>query len=111
MLHPNTRLPFTTFVAALSLPLFAALPALGHDSVKGWAYPYSCCANHDCKEMSTRAISEKPEGYVVNDTGEVVAYADRRIRESPDGLFHWCAHQAGIDAGRTICLFVPPRAY
>ena len=32
-------------------------------------------------------------------------------RDSPDGEYHWCAHQAGIDAGHTICLFVPPKGF
>ena len=58
-----------------------------------------------------RAISEKPEGYVINGTGEVVAYADKRVKDSPDGEYHWCAHQAGLDAGHTICLFVPPKGF
>jgi hypothetical protein len=48
------------------------------------------------------------EGYVVKATGEVIAYGDKRVKASPDGEYHWCAHQAGIDEGHTICLFVPP---
>lgn len=35
----------------------------------------------------------------------------RRVRPSPDGMFHWCAHQSGVDAGQTICLFAPPRGF
>lgn len=85
---------------------------------QGWAYPLSCCSNFDCEQVgdartpnaSTR-ILERPEGYVVSGTGEVVGYQDKRIRHSPDGEFHWCAHQSGVDAGRTICLFVPPRGF
>lgn len=100
---------------------FAALalmaPALAHDAKptaakpQGWSYPFACCANYDCREVSQTSISERPEGYVIKDTGEVVAYSDRRIKDSPDGEFHWCAHQAGLDAGKTICLFVPPSSY
>lgn len=96
---------------AILIPLLTISPTWAHESAQGWSYPYSCCANHDCKSMATSAISEKVEGYVVQETGEVVGYTDRRIRDSPDGQFHWCAHQSGVDAGRTICLFVPPRAY
>jgi hypothetical protein len=61
--------------------------------------------------VSQTSISERPEGYVIKDTGEVLAYSDRRIKDSPDGEFHWCAHEAGLDAGKTICLFVPPSSF
>ncbi|CDX11276.1 conserved exported hypothetical protein [Mesorhizobium sp. ORS 3324] len=82
----------------------AALP-------QGWSYPFACCANYDCKEVPQTSIGEKPEGYVIKGTGEVVAYSDKRVKNSPDGEYHWCAHQAGLDAGKTICLFVPPPSY
>ena len=55
-------------------------------------------------------IRERPEGFVIGLTGEVVGYADKRIRNSPDGEYHWCS-VAGRDDGRTICLFVPPRSF
>lgn len=97
-------------VAVLSVPLLA-FPAGAHEAPKGWNYPWSCCSNQDCKEVTANAISERPEGYVINATGEVVAYADKRVRNSPDGEYHWCAHQAGLDAGHTICLFVPPKGF
>ena len=57
-----------------------------------------------------QAISEKPEGYVIKGTGEIVAYSDARLKDSPDGEFHWCS-VAGADDSRTICLFVPPHSY
>jgi len=65
----------------------------------------------DCKAVQSSAVRERPEGYVIQSTGEVVAYSDKRVRNSPDGEYHWCAHQAGLDAGHTICLFVPPKSY
>jgi hypothetical protein len=77
----------------------------------GWKYPWACCSNMDCKMVDAKAISERPEGYVIGSTGEVVAYGDKRVKDSPDGEYHWCAHQAGIDAGHTICLFVPPKGF
>lgn len=82
-----------------------------HEAPAGWAYPLSCCSNFDCRRVANGAVSERPEGYVIPGTGEIVGYQDKRIRQSPDGEFHWCAHQSGIDAGRTICLFVPPRSF
>lgn len=44
-------------------------------------------------------------------TGVNIPMSDKRIKDSPDGRFHRCAHQAGLDAGKTICLFVPPRGF
>jgi hypothetical protein len=82
-----------------------------HEAPLGWKYPWSCCSNQDCKMMSDKAVTERPEGYLIAHTGEVVPYLDKRIKDSPDGEFHWCAHQQGIDAGHTICLFVPPKAF
>jgi hypothetical protein len=95
-----------TMLALLAL----AVPASAHDAPKGWAYPFSCCSGYDCREVGKRAISERPEGYVIVGTGEIVGYQDKRLRESPDGEYHWCS-VAGANDGRTICLFVPPRAF
>lgn len=95
--------------ATFSILPFSAAGA--HEAPKGWNCPFSRCANYDCKEMSAKATSERPDGYVVQPTGEVVGYADKRVKDSPDGGFHWRAHQSGLDAGKTICLFVPPRSF
>jgi hypothetical protein len=105
-----SRVAFVPLVAALSVPVLA-FSARAHEAPKGWDYPWACCSSQDCKEVESRAISEKPEGYVINSTGEIVAYADKRVKDSPDGEYHWCAHQAGLDAGHTICLFVPPKGF
>lgn len=88
------------------MPLVAA----AHDAPSGWSYPYSCCTNHDCRPVSSAAVGEGPKGYTIHATGEVVPYQDTRVRHSPDGDFHWCS-VAGKDDTRTICLFVPPRAF
>ncbi len=91
---------------------FAAFPyasvLLAHDAPTGWKYPWACCANQDCKQM-TGQIAEVREGYIVLPTSEIVPYADKRVKDSPDGEYHWCRHLAGVDKGRTICLFVPPK--
>ena len=97
-------------LAAASASILAS-PVRAHEAPTGWKYPWACCSNMDCKEIQSNAVSERPEGYVIQSTGEVVAYADRRVRNSPDGEYHWCAHQAGLDAGHTICLFVPPKGF
>ncbi|MCA0027866.1 hypothetical protein LB562_25675 [Mesorhizobium sp. B263B1A] len=101
-------------IAAIALPMARAF---AHDAKPtaakplGWSYPFACCANYDCRTAHTGEVLEKPEGYVIAGTGEVVPMTDKRVKDSPDGEFHWCAHQAGLDAGKTICLFVPPRSY
>jgi hypothetical protein len=90
--------------------------AFAHDAMPtaakpdGWSYPFSCCSGYDCRMVPEAAISERPEGYVIDGTGEVVGYRDARLKDSPDGEFHWCS-VAGAEDGRTICLFVPPRSY
>ena len=113
--QPAGRLLFSLFVIGAIGVLTA--PAFAHDAKptaakpQGWSYPFACCANYDCRTTHTGEVLEKPEGYVIAGTGEVVPMSDKRVKDSPDGDFHWCAHQAGLDAGKTICLFVPPRSY
>ena len=101
---------------AVVLAAGLAMPAAAHDAIptsakpQGWKYPFSCCSGFDCREVTSKQVSEKPEGYVIQGTGEIVAYSDARLKDSPDGEYHWCS-VAGADDSRTICLFVPPRSY
>lgn len=104
---PLKRLP--TLLVSL-LPLGVAWPSYAHDAPTGWSYPFSCCSDFDCRQVEAVAISERPEGYVIKNTGEVVNYTDVRLKNSPDGEYHWCS-VAGAKDSRTICLFVPPRSY
>lgn len=98
-------------LAASSIFLLPAVsPAGAHDAPSGWKYPYACCALNDCRPVEAKAISERPEGFVIKNTGEVIAYADRRVKNSPDGEYHWCS-VAGGEKSRTICLFVPPKGF
>ncbi|CCV13468.1 hypothetical protein [Mesorhizobium sp. STM 4661] len=107
---------FIAVVALTAATITFASSALAHDAKptaampQGWSYPFSCCSGYDCREVSQTSISERPEGYVIKGTGEVVAYSDARIKNSPDGEYHWCS-VAGANDGRTICLFVPPPSY
>ena len=104
-------LPLRRSGAALAfmLPL-SGLPAAAHDATTGWAYPLAGCSGIDCREVSAEAIIEGPEGYVIKVTGEVIPMTSRKVRDSPDGVFHWCSVKGKPD-GATICLFVPPRAF
>ena len=103
------------FFAALTAAAFLAGVGLAaaHDAPKGWTYPFSCCSDYDCRPVTAGRegiVQERPEGYVIATTGEVVPYSDARVKHSPDGDFHWCS-VAGKADGRTICLFVPPRSF
>lgn len=84
--------------------------ARAHDAPSGWTYPKACCSDMDCRAVSAEAITESPDGYVVGQTGEVLPYSDGRLRDSPDGDYHWCS-PGGSETGRTICLFVPPHSF
>ncbi len=102
--------------AAVRLPpADSRLPLLFvHDAPSGWAYPVECCSNLDCREVADADVREGPDGYVIPATGEVVPYGDARVKDSPDGRFHWCALGDGLSRPRetsTICLFVPPRGF
>ena len=108
MFTPSLKPSILVLVSASLSLLTTAVVA--HEAKSGWHYPAACCSDYDCREVTTRQISERPEGYVIATSGEVVPYTDRRVRQSPDGVFHWCS-VAGKDDTRTICLFVPPRAF
>lgn len=93
---------------ASAILVSAASLAAAHDAPSGWSYDAACCFNHDCRQISSSAVREGPNGYVITIDNETVPYSDRRIKDSPDGLYHWCTVD-GRDNGRTICLYVPPR--
>ena len=108
----SALLPRGVAAGFFMLLAMTVVPAEGfaHQAPSGWTYPYACCSGQDCREVRDTAIGERPEGYVIKATGEVVGYEDRRIKYSPDGHYHWCS-VAGSDTSRTICLFVPPRSF
>lgn len=120
------RNPLHSFAASCAVGLAIGAAALGagfvakawpHDALPtaarplGWSYPFACCANYDCETVSESAVIEGARGYEIRSTGELIPMSDKRVKDSPDGQFHWCAHRAGLDAGKTICLFVPPRGF
>lgn len=108
--------------ALVAIIVWSAQPARAHDAIptaarpQGWSYPFSCCSGYDCREVGESrsgakiTVAEIPEGYRISSTGEVIAYSDGRLKNSPDGEYHWCS-VAGQDNTRTICLFVPPRGF
>ena len=100
----------SVFLAFVPFSLSAAPQAAAHDARSGWSYPLACCSGFDCREVADADVLERPEGYVIRVTGEVIPMTSRKVRPSPDGVFHWCS-VAGKEDGKTICLFVPPRSF
>lgn len=90
------------------LILMATTPVAAHEAPTGWFYPMECCGNKDCRVLSDKMIGEQPAGYLIRATNETVPYNDRRIKQSPDGVYHWCSVN-GDEKTATICLFVPPK--
>ena len=99
--------PVSVALAVLFLPSGGAR---AHDAPSGWMYPQLCCSGYDCRPVPADDVVEGPRGYVIRPTGELVPMSSPKVKHSPDGEFHWCS-VAGADDGKTICLFVPPRAY
>lgn len=97
----------------LAIGLFLSpIPAMAHDAPSGWSYPPECCSTTDCREIASSAVKEVWNGYLItlSTKQEVVPYGSYKIRNSPDGMFHWCTLGGGND-GNTLCLFVPPRSF
>jgi hypothetical protein len=94
-----------------------AWAAWGHDAIPtganptGWTYGWDCCSATDCEQVQQSSIGETPDGYLVRRTGEVIGYADKRIKRSKDEHFHRCTPGGNVDALRSICLYVPNRGF
>jgi hypothetical protein len=90
--------------------------ASAHDD---W-YEKQCCHDEHCEPMADGAVRETSKGFKVP-SGELLPYADSRLRQSHDMRFHWChAQKAPARAHRdvpsgnrdiTICLYVPPKSF
>lgn len=98
-----------------------------HEAPQGWNYHLGCCSNQDCNELPGAAVEERDGGFVVTagpeennqliqQTTYFVAYDDERIREPKDGYYHACFSKQymtteGMQGGRLLCLYVPPRGF
>lgn len=100
----------------VALAILALLRSTGyaHEAPTGWNYPSSCCSGVDCRVINTpesavKVITEK-DGYRISTTGELIPFGDHKIKDSPDGYWHWCSAY-GRDNTKTWCLFRPPLSY
>ena len=73
-------------------------------------YDTLCCHNRDCRPVPATSIHEEPDGYVVQETGELIPYQDRRIHPSPDNNFHRCSIRGDANS-HTLCIYAPPRSF
>jgi len=64
--------------------------------------------------MADGSIRETRKGFKVP-SGELLPFADSRVRLSHDMHFHWChSRKAWANQRRespTICLYVPPKSF
>lgn len=93
---------------------FGMPPASAHS----W-YEKQCCQDEHCEPMADGAVRETSRGFKVP-SGELLPYADGRVRQSHDMRYHWCHEQkATVNRHRevqpgpdsTICLYVPPKSF
>lgn len=65
-----------------------------------------CCSQIDCHPMPAGSVQQTDGGYLVEETGEVIA-KPRVIWRSPDGLWWRCAYGVGALQSKTRCLIGP----
>jgi len=92
--------------AAVMLTAALTATAQAHMAPSGWMYDYACCSGIDCRQVPDNAIKQSPAGYVIEATGELIPYGDKRIRNSKDQYYHWCSIGGRPDT-KTICLYRP----
>lgn len=91
----------------LALAFYDAERVKAHEALSGWSYPSECCSTMDCRQVPDGFVERITGGYEISTTHEKLPYNDPRIKNSPDGKWHWCS-VAGSDSTETICLFRPP---
>lgn len=96
-------------IIAFLILAFASYDAKAHEAPAGWSYDIVCCHDRDCRPLDDGSVKEGPDGYTVP-TGEVIPYSSNKVKRSKDEFFHWCTW-GGKDDTKTICLYVPSRAF
>lgn len=97
-------------VALFLFAMFAYTPAHAHDAPSGWSYGWECCHALDCDQVDNDTTIHATEaGWLIDETGETIPYADKRIKKSGDEHFHRCRMTSTDPHSKTRCLYVPPQ--
>lgn len=99
---------FAVLISVCLAAFWLMTGAEAHDAPSGWTYSPLCCSNRDCGLVPADWIEEGPAGVRIVPTGEVIPYSDTRIKQSPDGEFHWC-RPPNEPSPHTICIYLPSR--
>lgn len=75
--------------------------ANAHDTGKGWSYPWECCSDRDCEEISAARVRPMQGGYLVDGRFNV---PQAEVRHSPDGRYHACFPKPDV----LKCFWAPP---
>ncbi|PSC02472.1 hypothetical protein SLNSH_23830 [Alsobacter soli] len=88
----------------ITVALFLATAAQGHQAQSGWTYDPACCGGEDCRQVVDDAVRPVEGGWQVVATGEVIPVT--QVKRSPDDHFHRCS-AFGRENSKTFCLYVP----
>lgn len=84
----------------MAIAVFAPY-AKAHDAGKGWSYPWECCSDRDCEQISETRVRPVQGGYLVDGKFHV---PQAEVRHSPDGRFHACFPKPDV----LKCFWAPP---
>lgn len=90
--------------AVLALWLSVVKPARAHESMAGWQYPWECCHDKDCAEISKDRVRPTVGGYVIDGRFQIL---QSNVRTSPDGRYHACFPRPDD----LKCFFAPPMGF
>jgi hypothetical protein len=93
------------FIVRLILPVAAIsfLVNVAHVPGKDWSYPWECCRDKDCAQISSERVNTEAGGYVVDGRFHI---PHAEVRSSPDGNYHACFPSPEF----LRCFFAPPPA-
>ena len=93
-------MPIKPVVAAL-VAAFLLLGYLAGDAWSHWLYERHCCDVRDCAPVADKIVTETPEGFTLNDTGEFVERGSPKIRKPINEEYHVCRNPAGV----LLCIY------
>lgn len=108
----NTGLILLGIMLGLIILFAVIFPAAAHDDAQ-WiedqglknSFGTPCCGIDDCKQLAPTDLTVTPQGYRVNETGEIIPFG-LVLPFSPDGRPWRC--EANKQTKATRCLLVPP---